>query len=224
MRQLLLGGALAALLGSSALAGILGIEVFDGATLIGSIAGVTTGSTSLSTTDPNFSSITVDAEGVPILPAGDLSTVTLDASASVGFTGSHVLTVDIFQTGLSVPAGGTLSTFTANSLVGTPGPTTETTYEGGSSTTLGTALATTTFAAGVTNGSVGPLGMAAPAFDADAQSYAISFDEANQSFGGTIEFKTAVPEVSTLAMVIVGFGLLTGFLARRRPSSPHRWA
>ena len=55
------------------------------------------------------------------------------------------------------------------------------------------------------------------AFTADAVQYQIAFSTAHQSFGGSAQLTTNVPEPSTWAMLIAGFALMTGIgLSRRK--------
>lgn len=196
----------------------LDIEVFDGATLVDTVTSVS-GSAVLSTTDANFSEIGVVATGVPIIPNADLSTVTLNVkSASAG---THVLTVDVFQTGVSAAAGTTaLSTFTINDLVGDPGPTVEGTFFNGSDTTLGTPLQSHTFLVGDLVDHAGPFANTlGTALFADAHQYVMTFTAAGQSSNDTIQLTTGViPEPSTWALMLTGFSLmaLVGLRRRRR--------
>jgi hypothetical protein len=202
---------------------VLNISVFDNGTLVGSAPPSTFGISTFSdngTLDPNFSSITVRANGPGVLANADLSSVTLNISNSIGFTGTHVLTIDVFQTGVSLPAGSTTqSTFTVNNLIGTPGPTTESDFFNGTSSTLGTQLQSITFPAGVVTATVGPLAnTVGPALTADAQQYEITFSAPIESANDTIQLTTtpaAIPEASTWAMMVLGFGLL-GLAAMRR--------
>jgi hypothetical protein len=206
MNRLLLTTAILVATVAPSAAGTLGVEVFDNGTLVDSLSGITTGTALLTASDAAFQDIQVAVEGSPVLPLADLSSTSLDATVASGFTGTHVLTVDIFQTGVS-GRGPTQSTFTVNGLIGAPGPTTESSFEGGTATTFGTLLATHTFPVGLTNGSAGPLNAAAGAFTADALQYQIAFTAASQSFGGSAELTTSVPEPSTWAMLMLGFGL-----------------
>src|SRR5215831_16332544 len=129
MKNLLLTAAAAAALTGAANAGDLNIQVFDNGVLAASGSSSGTGTLTVLGSNTNFSQIQVTADGPPILPNGDLSTDTLRASASSGFTGTHVLTVQIFQT--NIAATGAVSwTGTANALVGTPGPIAESQYTG----------------------------------------------------------------------------------------------
>jgi hypothetical protein len=146
--------------------------------------------------------------------------VTLDISASTGFTGTHVLDIEVYQIGVSSPPGSTTeSTFTVNNLIGTPGPTTLNDFFNGTSSTLGTFLAGASFPAGTVTDTVGPeANTIGPALTADAQQYLITFNAAAESANDTIQLTTTppgVPEPSTWAMMVLGFGLL-GFAAVRR--------
>lgn len=216
MRQVLLGATLLAAATAPG-AAALDIEVFDGATLVDSVTSVS-GSATLSTTDANFSEIGVVATGVPLLPNADLSTVTLNVkSASAG---THILTVDVFQTGVSAAAGTKVfSTFTTNDLVGDPGPTVEGTFFNGTDTTLGTPLQSHTFPVGDIVDSAGPFANTlATALFADAHQYVVTFTAAGQSSNDTIQLTTGViPEPSTWTMMGVGFlGLAWAGWTRRR--------
>jgi hypothetical protein len=204
---------------------VLNISVFDNGTLVGSAPPSTFGISTFSdngTLDPNFASIVVRANGPLILPNADLSSVTLDISAAAGFVGTHVLTIDVFQTGVSSPAGSnTESTFTVNNLIGAPGPTTESDFFNGTSSTLGTLLHTASFPAGTTNATVGPLlDTIGPALTADAQQYMITFSAPVESANDTIQTisRAAIPEPSTWAMMLLGFAGL-GFVSYRKAKS-----
>lgn len=223
-RLLFASGACAAALAAAPVAhsAVLNIEVLDNGTLVGSAVstfGIATFQDA-GILDPNFSSILVRADGPPLFPGADLSTVTLNISASAGFVGTHTLTIDVFQTGVSALAGSTTNTsFTVNNLIGVPGPTTESTYFNGTSSTLGTLLQTAAFPAGTSTESIGPLmntlGMA---LTADAQQYVIKFATPVESANDTIQLTTvAVPEPSTWAMLVLGFaGIGLAGLTRRR--------
>jgi hypothetical protein len=210
MNKLLLSAALLAALASPARA-TLQIEVFDNGALIDNVTGITTGAASLTANDANFANITIAAQGSPILPNADLSSVTLDASAAAGFTGSHTLTVDILQSDIS-GRGNTLSTFTVNGLTNDPGPTTESTFADGG------VLASHTFPVALLDGSAGPFSAATGPFTSDETQFAIDFTAPRQSFGGSIQLTTGVPEPSTWALMLLGFGLL-GFVGVRSRAS-----
>jgi len=210
MNKLLLSAALLAALASPARA-TLQIEVFDNGALIDNVTGITTGAASLTANDANFANITIAAQGSPILPNADLSSVTLDASAAAGFTGSHTLTVDILQSAID-GRGNTLSTFTVNGLTNDPGPTTESTFADGG------LLASHTFPVALLDGSAGPFSTATGPFTSDETQFAIDFTAPRQSFGGSIQLTTGVPEPSTWALMLLGFGLL-GFVGVRSRAS-----
>jgi hypothetical protein len=217
MRQLLLAGVFAGAFVGGAHSALLTIDVFDGAALVDTVTSAS-GVANLATTDANFADITVNSSGSPVLPGADLSTVTLDVKGSGA--GTHVLTVDVFQTGVGAPAGSRLeSTFSTNDLIGAPGPTTEATFFNGTDSTLGTLLRTHTFPAGDLVDHAGPFGdiIGAPLF-ADAHQYMITFTAAGQSANDTIQLTTGVPEPSTWVMVGLGFACfaVVGWSKRNR--------
>lgn len=210
MVRAILAGA-AALIALPASASTLDIEIFDNGTLIDSVSSVS-GAATLTSSDAIFSNITVAAQGSPILPRADLSSVTLDATAAATFTGSHTLTVDIFQTGVT-GGGGTRSTFTVNGLVNDPGPTTESSFAGG------VLQATHTFPVGLLDGSAGPFNGIAPAFTTDELQYTVDFTAKAQSFGGSAQLVTNIPEPATWASIVIGFVGLGLLGWRRSPRS-----
>jgi hypothetical protein len=209
MNRLLLTAAILAATAVPA-AATLQIEVFDNGSLIDNVTGITTGAASLTANDTNFANITINAQGSPILPNADLSSVTLDATAAVGFSGSHELTIDVLQSDIA-GRGNTLSTFTVNGLTNDPGPTTESTFASGG------LLASHTFPAALLDGSFGPVSAAAGVFTTDETQFAIDFTAPRQSFGGSVQLTTGVPEPSTWAMLLVGFGFMAwGAMTRRK--------
>jgi hypothetical protein len=209
MNRLLLAAALLAATAVPASA-TLQIEVFDNGSLIDNVTGITTGAASLTANDANFANITINAQGSPILPNADLSSVTLDATAAVGFSGSHELTIDVLQSDIA-GRGNTLSTFTVNGLTNDPGPTTESTFASGG------LLASHTFPAALLDGSFGPVSAAAGVFTTDETQFAIDFTAPRQSFGGSVQLTTGVPEPSTWAMLLIGFGFMAwGAMTRRK--------
>jgi hypothetical protein len=209
MKRLLIAATALAALASPAQA-TLQIEVFDNGALIDNITGVTTGAASLTANDANFANITVAAQGSPILPNADLSSVTLDATATAGLTGAHLLTVDVLQSAIA-GTGNTLSTFTVNGLTNDPGPTTESTFANGG------LLASHTFPVALLDGSAGPFSAATGAFNNDEVQFAVDFTAPRQSFGGSAQLTTGVPEASTWVMLTLGFVFMAwGAMSRRR--------
>jgi hypothetical protein len=209
MHRLLLASTLLAAIGASPAQATLQIEVFDNGALIDNVTGITTGAASLTANDANFANITIAAQGSPILPNADLSSVTLDATAEAGFTGAHTLTVDILQSAVA-GTGNTRSTFTVNGLTNDPGPTTESTFADGA------LLASHTFPVALLDGSAGPISTATGAFSSDEIQFAVDFTAARQSFGGSAQLTTGIPEPSTWVMLGLGFALLVGVGWRRR--------
>lgn len=218
MKTFLLASTMLVAIGvSPASSTVLTLEAFDNGVSVG-VAVSTTGTASLRVTDdPAFDIIDLSAAGSPFLPGGDLSSVTLNVTSGAIST-THTLTVDVFQTGISVPAHTTEnSTFTTNNLVGSPGPTTESTFADGTNHTLGTLLATHTFPLGTSNGTFGPISTSFGAMNADAHQYLIGFHAPDQSANDTIQLTTGIPELSTWAMVLVGFaGLAWGAWSRKK--------
>jgi PEP-CTERM motif-containing protein len=209
MKKLLLASTFLAAAGLiSPASATLQIEVFDNGALIDNLTGITTGAATLTASDVNFANITIAAQGSPILPNADLSGVTLDATAAAGFTGSHELTVDIIQSAIT-GLGNTLSTFTVNGLTNDPGPTTESTFADGS------LLASHTFPVALLDGSFGPVSAATGPFTSDEIQFAVDFTAPRQSFGGSEQLTTNVPEPSTWAMILLGAAGLA-FLGSRK--------
>lgn len=167
---------------------------------------------------PLFSSFSLTANGSPILPQPDLSSVTLDVTAASTFTGTHVLGVDIFQTNVSSPSGTTLeTTATINNLIGVPGPTTLSDFVNGTSSTLGTTLRSNTFPATFT-GAVGPFDdtIGVP-ITADAHQFLITFSAPDQSANDTIQTQGVVAVAEPRSLAMLGSALMMmGFLGWRR--------
>jgi hypothetical protein len=210
---LFLTSASAALLALTQAHANLVIDVLDNGVSVGT-AESTTGSVVLDvTTDPAFDTIGVDATGAPILPEASLSSATM-AVSSASFSGTHTLTVDVLQSGFEVH--NTESTFNVDNFVGEPGPTTESTF-GGPTTNFPERLLldTATFPAGTMASTVGPLSNGISEITADGSQYVISFTQRDQSVSDTIELATSSPELSTWAMMLLGFAGL-GFVGYRR--------
>lgn len=196
----------------------------DGTTIAGGTCPASnSGSISFSGSDaPLFSSISLTGNGSPDLPQPDLSSVTLDVTASSTFTGTHTLDVDLFQTNVAAPVGTMLeTTATINSLIGLPGPTTLSDFINGTDTTLGTTLRSSTFPTTFT-GAIGPfIDTLTVPLTADAHQFAITFSAADQSANDTIQLQGispgSVPEPSSFALLWTGL-LSLGFVLRRRNS------
>ena len=107
-------------------AALLTLLVTDNGVLVGSASSSTGHLVFSSSADPEFSTIDITVSGVPLLPAPDLGTVSSDVSTSSGFTGTHILGIFVKQSGFgSFQVNPGTVTFTANGLIGAPGPTTE---------------------------------------------------------------------------------------------------
>jgi hypothetical protein len=204
-------------------AAVLNISVFDNGVLVGNAPPSTFGISSFrdnGTLDPAFSSINVAANGPGLIPNPDLSAVTLDISSNAAnFSGTHTLTIDIFQTGVSAPAGTTFSsTFTVNNLIGRPGPTTLSDFTNGTGSSLGSLLSSETFPAGTVNDTVLDTLTLGTKLTADAEEFTITFNRPLQSANDTIQLVgSSVPEPSTWVMMALGFVGL-GYAAVRRNS------
>lgn len=169
----------------------------------------------------NFANVTVATSGVPIENNPDLATTDLSADTITGFTGTHTLEIQIFQTGLVSVNSNLQSTFTVNNLIGTSafaGPSTLSDYTGGSGTTLGAVLHTDMFGAvAIGAGQFGPTLI--NGVTSDAQDFLVTFTQAGQSVTDTIQtigVAAATPEPMSLA--ILGLGILGLLAVRRRPA------
>lgn len=193
---------------------LLTIDVFDDGVLAGSASSATGVVHFNSTSIAGFDSVSIDANGLPALTGGDLSSTTLDVTSSGVAT--RTLTVDVVQTGIFVPHGVAHSTFSTNNLIGIPGPATLSSFGDG------VELASHTFPAGTLVASAGPFNTGIGSLTSDAQRYVAVFHGADESFNATSELTTTpvIPEPSTWAMILMGFiGLAISARARKQVRS-----
>lgn len=220
MRTLLLATAAALALAAPAAHATLQICVSEDGGTASCSATNNTGSITFAPTLVNFANVTISSSGVPVEAIPDLATTDLSADAGTGFTGTHTLEVEVFQTGLTATTDNLQSTFTVNNLItsGTtfPNPSVLSDFTGGTGTSLGTLLHSNTF------GNV-PIGAAkfgpttVSGITSDAQEILVTFNSAGQSVTDTVQtigVKTAIPEASSIA--ILGVGLLGLGLVRWR--------
>ncbi len=189
---------------------MLEVKVYDDGVQVGATVISATGSIAYVGSDANFTDIQVSAQGGPILPEPDLSSIVIEASAANFIGGPHVLQVDVTQTGLSFAGGQMQITGTVNGLVGSPGPTTLNTIVDG--VTIDSEL----FPASGSAAAFGPVAFLVGALTSDAQQYLTTFTAGMQSSSASMQFVGAaetVPEPSTLALL--GGSLIVLWAARR---------
>lgn len=216
-RLLLAAAAVAALLSTAGVANAtpqMSIEIFDGATLIGSSLNVSGGGIGLTASSANFSIVSVSALGVPVIPTPDLSSTNLSATTT---SGHGVLTIMVTQTGLTQTALALFqSSFTFNALTGLASSAVFTNYIDAGNAAFGmvTQIATANLspvvtAVGPLNDNIGPF----PLFS-ETQKYVITFTgTSTQSVSATDQIIDA-PEPMSLGLL--GAGLLGLGITRRR--------
>lgn len=214
-----LGATLAIGMTAGAEAEELRIRIYDGATLIGG-AFDNDGSVTKSASSANFTNVTVSANGVPVLPSPNLSTISISAT-SASITGPVTLTVIVSQKDLSLASPTVLSnTFTGNTLTsnGYTNFTIEN-YINANNSSFGqtTLMAMADYSnTGPDSYSTGPINYNAPADTSWSEVivYTITFTGANSSISASSQIIAVVPEPMTLALF--GAGLLGLAAVRRR--------
>lgn len=177
-----------------------------------------TGSTS------NFSIVTANAYGVPVVPMPALDVQTASISSMGSFIGSHTITFEITQTGLDSSTAGSplaslISTFTTNSLINGAliSSVTLSNYVDANNNAFATSqlLASRTYTDGVTHASGPILGNATLPNSLFSETVVITatFTGSGATLNASSQI-VAVPEPASIALF--GAGLLGLGLAYRR--------
>jgi hypothetical protein len=225
MKKLLLSAALGAAAlayGAAANAATISLQVFDGTTLIGSVANVGGGSATVAGNDAVFT-FSVTSQGVPTIPNPDFGTITIDAAAAAGGT----LTILATQQGVTgFPSGTLANSFAANFLINAANVTSVvmTNYVDAANTAFGTGtlLATATCTPAGGNNCAPPTILKAVAgltTFSETEKFVITFSGA-ANVQANSQIASAVPEPATWGMMLLGFaGLAFAFRQSRRKVS-----
>ncbi len=196
----------------------LSINIFDGATLIGSAMNVAGGFASATANDANFGVVQASVTGAPLLTSPDMANQSLQVTTGNGFTNPTTLHVMITQQGLTgFPAGNLANTFTGNTLasLGNYSSFTVRNYYDVTNAAFGTGtLMASASYSGVGSFSTGPTVFSATpgALFSETTVYSITFTGPASSVSGSAQI-VAVPEPT--AMTLFGAGLLGLGIARR---------
>lgn len=191
----------------------LSIDVSDNGVSIGSETTAASTASLTITSDPAFASITVDVIGNTVWGQGNLSSTVQAVRSSLV---SGIVGLDVFVIQTQVTVHKTESTFSVDNSGNLEQVTTALTFSN-----IHYPFAAVTFPSGTTQSSVGPIYNAGQLFSLDGNVYYISFYGPGQGVSGSIDLATNSPELSTWAMMLLGFAGL-GFASSRASRRLHR--